>query len=103
MVVSASEFMTDRTKLIDASRIGPAARHRSKSSAMQAIGLWLSARVSGVISSETLNCARARLLSGSEITQCIQFDQTEKSCLRSEAFRGRFFKAAEAISAFNSR
>src|ERR1700722_14168789 len=103
MVVSASEFMTDKTKLIDASCIGPAALHRSKSSAMPAIGLWLSARVSGVISSETLNCARARLLSGSEITQCIQFDQTEKSCLRMEAFRGRLFRAAEAISAFKSR
>src|ERR1700683_3800943 len=102
MVVSASEFMTDKTKLIDASCIGPAARHRSKISAMPAIDLWPIARLLGVISSETLNCARARRLSGADITQCIQFDQTKKSCFRSEAFRGRFSKAAEAISAFNS-
>ena len=81
IVVSASEFMIDKTKLIDASRIAPVVRHRSMSSATPAMVLWPSARVSGVISSETVNCARARLLSGSEMTQCIQFDQAEKKLL----------------------
>jgi hypothetical protein len=85
---------------MDASLIGPAALHRSTSSATPARALWLSARVSGVISSETLSRARARLLSGSEMTQRIQFDPNGEKLPAQRSFSWKPFLRISALRAF---
>jgi hypothetical protein len=53
IVVSAIEFIIAATKVIGASFIGPFARARSRSAAMNAISLCDAARASAVMSSET--------------------------------------------------
>jgi hypothetical protein len=103
IVVSASEFMIATTNSTGASRIGPRARARSSIPATCAIAWCEAARVCGAMSSETSSRASARLLSGFDVAQRVQFDHMRENCSRSGSSSVSPSSEVAAIPVFSSR